>query len=124
MQLQLAPAESLTLYQQTMDILKSSNFNSRQAGGPLTNDIPLDQDRYRATIQQGKYLLVTFRDPVTVQTVGGAVTVREIVIGLNRTDYAGDLFTIDDENRLVTHGKYSGALCVQLMETVHKFAGE
>ncbi len=122
-QLKLTTTEAAALYQQALEILKSSNFNTRQPNGPLPNDIPATQDGYRATVASGRYLLITFKNPVTVETLGGQVIAREIVIGLNRPDYAQDLYTIDDESRLVRHGKYDGALCVQLMQTVNQIAG-
>ncbi len=76
---------------------------------------------YRKTVS-GKYLLVSFKQPRKFKTVGGEINVREIIIGLNRPDYASSLYTIDDEGRIVAHTKYSGPLCVGLLEFVKRIA--
>ena len=56
--------------------------------------------------------------PVKVRTVGGEVSVFEIVIGLAHPDSADALFTIDDEGRIVAHEKYSGRIAMELRKAV------
>ena len=116
-----------------MELLETSNFNSRTSG--LDWSISKIHEEYRQTVA-GKYLLVSLIEPQRIKTVGGEVIVREIVIGLNRpdcvaivegvsyADYASSLFTIDDEGRVVVHAKYSGLMCIELMKLVKKIAGE
>ena len=49
-----------------------------------------------------------------VCTVGGEVSVFEIVIGLAHPDSADALFTVDDDGRVVAHEKYSGRTAMEL----------
>ena len=115
----LAPEAIQALYSKAIEVLESSNFNSR-APRWQWNISKLHQD-YRETVA-GKYLLISFPAPQKMKTVGGEISVREILIGLNRSDYASSLFTIDDEGRIVGHGKYSGGLCIELLQVVKKIA--
>jgi hypothetical protein len=109
------------LHQKAVALVATSSFNSR---GPRWFGKPSDTlEGYRATMS-GKYLLVTFNEPREISTHGGVVSVREIVIGLSRNDYASSLYTIDDELRIVGHEKYSGHLCVELMNTVKQLSGD
>jgi hypothetical protein len=106
-----------------VQLVESSNFNSVN---PPANSWPdygvaKTQDAYRQTIS-GKYLLVSFTDSRIIKTVGGDLKVKEIVVDLNRKDLAGPIYTIDGEGRVVSHGKYSGPLCVHFMEQVNKVA--
>ena len=122
-----------TLHSKAVELLETSNFNSRTSS--LDWSISKIHDQYRETVA-GKYLLVSLNEPRRIKTVGGEVIVREIVIGLNRpdsiatvggvsyADYASSLFTIDDEGRVVVHAKYSGLMCIELMKLVKKIAGE
>jgi hypothetical protein len=121
------------LYSKALELLETSNFNSRTSG--LDWSISKIHEQYRQTVAV-KYLLVSLIEPRRIKTVGGEVIVREIVIGLNRpdsiatvggvsyADYASSLFTIDDEGRVVVHAKYSGPMCIELMKLVKKIAGE
>jgi hypothetical protein len=98
-----------------IELLETSNFNSRAPGWEW--DLAKIQASYRKAVA-GNYLLVTFEEAQTIKTVRGDVSVREIVIALNRSDYADSLLTVDNENRVVGHSKYSGPLCVKLLEVV------
>jgi hypothetical protein len=109
------------LYSKAVELLESSNFNSRAPRWEWNMSEILEV--HRKTVS-GKYLLVSFKEPRKIKTVGGEITVREIIIGLNRTDYASSLFTIDDEGRIVGHAKYSGPLCVGLLQFVKKICDE
>jgi len=125
--------EAQTLHSKALELLETSNFNSRTSALDWT--ISKIHEEYRQTVA-GKYLLVSLNEPRRIKTVGGEVVVREIVIGLNRPDsiaivggvsyaeYASSLFTIDDEGRVVLHAKYSGLMCIELMKLVKKIAGE
>ena len=127
-----------TLYSKALELLETSNFNSRALNSPAfvrDGSISKLHEEYRQTVA-GKYLLVSLKEPQKIRTVGGEVIVREIVIGLNRPDsiatvegvsyaeYASSLFTIDDEGRVVVHAKYSGLMCIELMKLVKKIAGD
>lgn len=103
-----------SLYTKTIELLKTSNFNSRTPRGGWKWDNKNFLQWYRETVS-GSYLLVSFEVPITTETVGGNITVREIVLGLGG-EYAGPLFTIDNEERIVAHSKYSGPLCIEILE--------
>ena len=99
------------LYAKAVELLESSNFNSR---APLWQWNMAEVERqYRQTLA-GNYLLISFQEPTKFTTTGGNVTVKEIIVGLP----GGALFTIDDEDRLVGHAKYSGPLCVEFLKLV------
>ncbi len=81
------------------------------------------QRDYRQAVA-GSFLVVTFSPPQRVQTVGGDVTAAEIVIGLNRNDYAYGLFTIDSSAAIVSHAKYAGDLCIQILENIKRLTND
>ena len=121
------------LHSKALELLETSNFNSR--AGVLDWNISKFHEQYRQTVA-GKYLLISLKEAQRIRTVGGEVIVKEIVIGLNRpdsiatvggvsyTEYASSLFTIDDEGRVVAHAKYSGSMCIELTKLVKKIAGD
>ena len=110
-----------SLSSNAVQLVESSNFNSVSPPANSWQDygVTKTQNAYRQTIS-GRHLLVSFRETRTIKTVGGALKVKEIVIGLSRDDFASPLHTIDDEGRIIGHGKYSGPLCVQFMGQVKK----
>ena len=110
-------AEEDTLRKLAMEFLKSSNFNTVAHADILKQSVPAIQARYRQVVA-GACLIITYDHPVTVRTVGGNVSVFEIVIGLGRPDYADALFTIDEQGRVVGHGKYSGGIGIKLRRAV------
>ena len=129
----LTQEKAQLLYSKAVELLASSNFNSRAPRWDWS--ISKIHAEYRQTVS-GKYLLVSFKTSRKIVTVEGEVSVREIVIGLNRpdsiaivggvsyADYASSLFTIDDEGRVVGHAKYSGPLCIELLKVVKKIAND
>src|SRR5206468_2347595 len=106
------PEAIQTLCSKAVDLLETSNFNW---------SISKLHEEYRQTVS-GKYLIVSFKAPRRFATVAGEVSVGEIVIGLNRPDYASALFTIDDEGRVVGHAKYDGPKCIELLNAVKQIA--
>lgn len=100
-----------------LHLLETSNFNSIHHRDILKATPKSTHAAYRKTVA-GRYLVVSFDTPRQVKTIGGEVDVLEVVIGLNRPDYADSLFTIDREGRVVAHQKYSGALAVELLRMV------
>ncbi len=98
-------------------LLESSNFNSERHRDILTATPKSTHAAYRKTVA-GRYLLVSFDTPRRIKTIGGEVDVLEMIIGLNRPDYADSLFTIDHEGRVVAHQKYSGTEGVELVRMV------
>ena len=99
------------------ELLRTSTFNSAQHTEPFEGGIAQIQARYRKSLS-GRYLVVTFDLPRNFKTIGGELTVEEIVIGLNHDDNVDSLFTIDIEGRVVEHAKYSVEKGIQLHDTV------
>lgn len=119
----LAQPEIQSLSSNAIKLLRSSNFNSsKSARVPMHWDLGKISDDYRFTVS-GSYLLVSFKEPQPIHTAGGEVIVREIVIALNeRYGQRSELFTIDDEGRIIAHGKYSGPIIVELLNLAKKLA--
>lgn len=109
------------LYSKAIELLESSNFNSRAPRWKWNMSEILEG--YRKTVS-GQYFLVSYKEPRKIKTVAGEVSVREIIIGLDRPDYASSFYTIDDEGRIVGHAKYSGPLCVEFLNLVKRIAGD
>jgi hypothetical protein len=101
----------------SLRLLETSNFNSERHRDILKATPQSTHAAYRKTVA-GRYLVVSFDTPRRVKTIGGEVDVLEVVIGLNRPDYADSLFTIDSEGRVVAHQKYSGTDGIELLRRV------
>jgi hypothetical protein len=106
-----------TLRMLAMELLKSSNFNARTHPDLLKQGVCAIHDRYRRTLA-GDFLFIAYNHPATVRTIGGPVSVLEIIIGLGHPDYADALFTIDGDARVVAHEKYSGQAAMQQEQSV------
>ena len=110
----LTPQAVQTLYSNAVKLLKSSNFNH--------SDVSKVADDYRFTVS-GSYLLISFKKLQNVKTVGGDVSVREIVIALNeRYGQRSELFTKDDGGHIFAHGKYSGPIIVEILKIAKELA--
>jgi len=97
-----------------MKFLSSANFNTANHPDVLKQTVTHIHQRYRDTAA-GDHLVVTFSDPSTVETVGGRIVCREIIVGLARPDqFPSALFTVDDEGRVVAHEKYAAILPEEL----------
>ena len=108
------------LHQQALQLLETSNFHSGP-GDKYHFFTLLDvESEYRKTVM-GKFLVITFPTPQKITTVGGEITVLEIIVGLNGNDYASSLFTIDDSGRVIEHSKYSGTLSIEILKTAKHF---
>ena len=105
-----------------VEFVQSSNFNTAAHPRILKLSVATIQDHYRRVVA-GDCLIVTYDRPVRFRTVGGEVSVVEIVVGLGRPDYADALFTIDESGRVVEHGKYSGLIGIELRKTASAPAG-
>jgi hypothetical protein len=101
----------------SLRLLESSNLNSERHRDILKATPQSTHAAYRKTVA-GRYLVVSFDTPRRIKTIGGEVDVLEVIIGLNRPDYADSLFTIDHEGRVVAHQKYSGTEGVELVRMV------
>jgi hypothetical protein len=116
----LSEEAAQALYLKAVELLESSQFNSGKPRWSWDSAKILEEHRQ---VMSGKHLVVTFRQPQKVATMGGELGVRQIIIGLNRPDYASSLLTVDAEGRVVGHGKYSGGLCIEFLKLVKTVAG-
>ena len=105
----------------SLDLLKSANFNTVTHAEMLRQSVPAVQARYRKVVA-GDYLVVTYEQPMTVKTVGGEVTVYEIVIALLNQGPVG-VFTIDGGGRVVAHEKYGGRPDVEMRKVLRGAGG-
>ncbi len=108
------------LRQQALMLVQTSNFHSSPDDEHHIFTLPQIQREYRKTVA-GKFLLVSFARPQKIRTTGGEITVREIIVGLNRDDYASSLFTIDASGTVVGHAKYDGGSCIEILKTIKQF---
>ena len=121
----LSQSETEMLYTNLIDMVRSSNFNSSQ---PRTQDWP----EYQAAgaqsdynwVVSSNYLAATLKDEQAIQTVGGTVNVKEIVLGLDNGHGRNQLFTKDAKGQIMSHGKYNGPLWVQLCQEAEKIADQ
>lgn len=91
----------------SIEFLKSANFNTANQPDVLNKSVAAIQKRYRETVASD-YLVISYDRPTTFETIGGDVTVVEIIVGLNRPDAVPSaLFTVDPEGRVVAHEKYA-----------------
>jgi len=114
---ELSESDQNKLLEQALELLKTSNFHSGK--GDKNNLFTLHgvQNDYRTTVS-GRFLVCRFQPGRKVTTMGGDIFVSEIVIGLNRDDYASGLFTVDEDGSVVGHAKYSGELCIKILHAI------
>jgi len=110
---QPTPSAAEELRKLAVELVQSSNFNTAAHPRILNQGVAAIHDQYRRVVA-GDCVIVTFDRAMRLRTVGGDVSVVEIVIGLGRSDQADALFTIDESGRVVGHGKYSGPVAIEL----------
>ena len=114
----LAHQPASTVRNKVLDLLKTSNFNSKDHAGPVfPGGTGRVHRRYRTTIG-GHYLVVTFPKPRHFELKRSKVTAIEVIVGLNNPKHADALFTIDPDGRVVEHSKYSGELATDLVKLI------
>lgn len=119
--LELSASADKPLIEQALKLVATSNFHSGPGDKYHFFTLHEVQKRYRDTVA-GRFLVIVLETPRKIATFGGESTVSEIIIGLNRDDYASSLFTIDDSGRVVGHAKYSGERCIEILKTVKQFS--
>lgn len=109
----LGEDESRKLFEKAMEILQSSNSNS---SNPLWKWDEAKMNVEYGRTASGRHVLVTFGKPEKIKTVGGYIDARELIIGLNGSQVASPVYTVDPAGGVVEHAKYSGRLCIEMME--------
>lgn len=117
----LGQDDSRKLFMKSIEILRSSNFNSSSPRWQW-DEAKLNLEYGRSV--SGKHVLVTFNEPRKIKTIGGDVAARELIIGLNGAEVAGPVHTIDADGKVVGHAKTLGQLCIELMERVNEMAAK
>jgi hypothetical protein len=117
-QIGLSEGAQARLRQQITDLLKSSNFHSGPGDKYHVFTFSGVQQDYRDTVATGEYLLMTLSPAQKIVTVGGEVTAAEILVGLRGPSGKNTVFTIDDSGTIISHAKYSGAIYLELKQTV------
>jgi len=116
---ELSEADQSKLFERALELLKTSNLHSGKGDEFNLFTLHVVQNNYRATVS-GRFLVCRFQPGKKVTTVGGEIFVSEIVIGLNRDDYAFGLFTVDADGSVVEHAKYSGDLSIKILHAIPK----
>jgi hypothetical protein len=111
--------DARTLFNKSVEILQSSNFNSSTPRWQW-DEAKIGLEHGRSV--SGKHVLITFNEPERIETVGGYVSARELVIGLNGAEVASPVHTVDADGKVVGHSKYLGQLCIELMNLVKEIA--
>ena len=109
------------IFEKSIEILQSSNFNSSNPKWEW-DEAKINLEYGRAV--SGRHVLVTFSKPETIKTLGGKITVRELVIGLNGSQYASSVHTIASNGKVVGHAKYLGQLCIEIQELANAAASK
>jgi len=118
-EIKLTEAARENLYTNALRLVRTSNFNSEAPRWDW--DMATVREQYRKTMA-GSYLRIVFARPQKLKTVEEDLMTREVVIGLNRPDYASALFTLDEHGALVGHSKYDGGMCVRMLDMVKALA--
>jgi len=109
------------IFEKSIEILQSSNFNSSNPKWEW-DEAKINLEYGRAV--SGRHVFVTFSKPETIKTIGGEITVRELVIGLNGSQYASSVHTIASNGKVIGHAKYLGQLCIELQGLANAAASQ
>ena len=117
----LTDDEARKIFRKSIEILQSSNFNSANPKWAWdTAKINLEYGR----AVSGRHVLVSFGEPKIIKTIGGDIAVRELVIGLNGSQYASSVHTVDGQGKVVGHAKYLGQLCIEIQELANAISAK
>jgi hypothetical protein len=113
----LSQGDARELFDKSIEILHSSNFNSSKPRWEW-DDAKINLEYGRAV--SGRHVLLTFSKPEIIKTIGGDITARELIIGLNGSQYASSVHTVDSGGKLIGHAKYLGQLCIEIQELANE----
>jgi hypothetical protein len=117
----LSHGDARKIFKKSIEILQSSNFNSSNPKWEW-DEAKINLEYGRAV--SGRHVLVTFGKPETIKTIGGDITVHELVVGLNGSQYASSVHTIDSQGKVTGHAKYLGRLCIEIQELANAIASK
>ena len=109
-------------------LLQSSESNSQLAGWHFP--VSEVQEEFRGAIASD-HLRVTFATVRTIESAGGPLRVREIIIRLGSETtheqfadrFVDSLFTVDDNGEVVGHALYSGVRMIAIWRAVRDATG-
>lgn len=117
----LSDHDAQRLREVAMEMLESANFNSNGGrGSEIWGGVAGVQKDYRKAVA-GNYLLVSFKKAQQVKTLGGRMTVVEVLVGFTDQGWPS-LFSIDDSNRITAYTKYGGADAIECVKVVKRIA--
>ena len=128
MPLPLSPRSSAVLAERTFTTLKSAEYNS------LSPEWHFPASELHEEYQQamaGQHLRVIFDGIQTMDSRGGLLRVREIIVRLGLESqhapfpdhFVDSIFTIDDKGEIVGYALYSGPRVLELWRTVVQETG-
>jgi hypothetical protein len=106
------------IQQQIITLVESSNFHSGRGDKYHIFTATGVQQDYRDTVAGGEYVLLLLSPAKKIVTVGGEITAAEVVIGMRGPTGKNTVFTIDETGAVVSHGKYSGVVYLELKKTI------
>jgi len=109
-------------------LLQSSESNSQLAGWHFP--ISEVQEEFRGAIASD-HLRVTFATVRTIQSAGGPLRVRQVIIRLGpeatheqfKDRFVDSLFTVDDKGEVVGHALYSGVRMIAIWRAIRDATG-
>jgi hypothetical protein len=99
-------------------LLLTSQLNSQSEPAKFEGGVSRVQKHYRQTAAV-THLALSFVKPQAFSTIGGKITVAEIVVGLSQNKHRS-LFTVDADGRVVEHSGESLAKGAALLTTIHQ----
>jgi hypothetical protein len=106
------------LQQQIITLVESSNFHSGRGDTYRIFTAAGVQQDYRDTVAGGEYVLLLLSPAKKIGTAGGEITAAEVVIGMRGPTFRNTVFTIDETGAVVSHGKYSGVVYLELKKMI------
>jgi hypothetical protein len=124
----LSDQASAVLGEKALELLQSSEANSQSPDWRFP--ISEVQQEFRAAFAS-EHLRVLFGEIQTVDSAGGTLRVREIIVRLGpeerhtpRPDrFVDSLFTVDDKGKVVGHALYSGERLIELWRAIRDETG-
>jgi hypothetical protein len=118
----LSAASSSTLAARALDLVQSSQSNSQLPDWHFP--VSEVEEEFRGALRS-KHLQISFHETHTIESTGGTLLVREVIVRLAQESrpsfpdrFVDSVFTIDDKGDIVGHALYSGVRAVALWRAV------
>lgn len=104
---------------QVVELLRTSQFNSESQPAEFDGGVSRVQANYRKTAGV-PHLVLSFRKPQTLQTIGGEIETAEVVVGLSHESHHSSLFTVNGDGQVVEHSRESLPQGTTLLEAIRR----